>query len=31
MAARKLLMLYSDKKLDKGVLGDADSESDIRF
>ena len=31
MAARKLLMLNSDEILDKGVLGDADHESDIGF
>ena len=31
MAARKLLMLYSDEKLDKGVLGDAYYEHEIGF
>ena len=31
MAAKKLLMLYSDEKLGKGVLDDADHESDIGF
>ena len=31
MAARKLLMLYSDEKLDKGVLENAYYEVAIRF